>query len=318
VTEAKVKRIVVENGTATGVEFTHGGTSRKVTAKREVVLSAGAIGSPKILMLSGIGPAEDLKRHGITVHQDLPVGKNHHDHLCVSIHATLKKAISLFGQEKGLKGVMHGAQWLAFKTGILASNILEGGAFFDSQGDGRPDVQIHAMPVLLETSGIFPEMAQHGMTLKSGQLRPTSRGSLTLRSSNPDDLPVITGNYLQTQEDVDCQIRGLLKTLEFFKMPSLKEHIKEIIWPSPEALSTKEGIEKYVRGNAATVFHPVGTCKMGRDPATSVVDLNLRVWGIERLRVVDASVMPSIPSGNTNAPTIMVAERAADLIMGNQ
>jgi choline dehydrogenase len=316
-TEAKVKRIVIENGVATGVEYWQNGKLKTASAKREVVLSAGAIGSPQLLMLSGVGPAEELARHDIPVHQDLPVGQNYHDHLCVSIHVSLKEPISMFGEEKGHKGVKHAAEWKAFKSGILSSNILEAGAFFNTNDEGTPDVQIHAMPVLLETNGIYPEMEQHGMTLKVGQLRPKSRGTVTLRSSDPEDLPVITGNYFHEQEDVDCTVRGLRQTMEFFEAPSLKEHVKDVIWPTAETMASDVEIEKYVRSNVATVFHPVGTCKMGTDPAHSVVDLSLRVWGIERLRVVDASVMPSIPSGNTNGPTNMIAERAADFIMGN-
>jgi choline dehydrogenase len=318
ITGALVRCILIENGRATGVEYEHGGTVATARASAEVILAAGAIGSPKVLMLSGIGPSEDLRRHDIPTIAELPVGSNYQDHICVSVHAKLRESShGLLGEDKGLNSVRHGAQWLAFKTGLLTSNILEAGAFVDTLGGDRPDVQVHAMPVIVERDPALLHLTrQNGMTLKMSQLRPESRGSVTLASADPRHLPRLRANYLHDRRDVECQIRGLRLGFEMFRAPSLNREVEAILSPHAETLDDPEQLERFVRANVNTGFHPVGTCRMGSDPAGAVVDTALRVWGVEGLRVADSSIFPTIPSGNTNAASIMVGERCADLILG--
>lgn len=314
---ALVSRVEIENGRATGVTYKVHGREITANARQEVIVSAGAIGSAKVLQLSGVGPADVLARAGVKQKLELPVGKNFHDHLHMSVNATIKEPISLYGQDKGLKALGHGIEWMFSRSGVLTSPILEAFAFIDSTGSGHPDVQFHFLPIL--DTWDDPDLNQkghtHGVTIKTGHLQPKSSGEVEIRSANPEDLPKIRAAYLEKEEDVQGQIRATKLALQFFAQPALAEHVVEVFNPTCAA-DDDAAIEEYVRRVSRTVYHPVGTCRIGLNPATSVVDPQLRVHGIEGLRVADSSVMPHIPSGNTNAPTIAIAEKASDLICG--
>lgn len=313
---ALVEKIEIENKRATGVTYSINGVRKTVNARAEVILCAGAIGSPKIMMLSGLGPAAHLQEFGIHVHADMPVGQNFLDHTHMSINAVTRDPISLYGQDKGIRAVMNGLQWLVYRSGLLTSNVLEGAAFVDTIGQGRPDTQIHFLPVLDtwdDPDGIGKGKT-HGITLKVGNVQPTARGEVRLVSADPAVLPRIRANYLGNDNDVQGAIRAVKLGLEFLKMPSLRNKITQIFSPSPFE-AQDEALEQFVRQTCKTVYHPVGTCRMGPDPETSVVDLNLRVHGINGLCIADSSVFPNISSGNTNAAVIALAEKASDLII---
>jgi choline dehydrogenase len=293
-----------------GVEYsgTDGRTVR-ATARREVVVSAGTICSPKVLMLSGVGPREHLEAMGIECLVDAPVGKNFHDHLHMSVNATIHGDNSFFGEDKGLRALKHVAQWLTTRTGLMTSNILEGGAFVDTCEGGRPDIQLHFLPVLDNfdnTPGEKAAAGAHGLTIKVGHLQPKSRGQVLLSSRDPQAPIRIDANFMADPHDVAGQIRAVQLGLKM---------VKEVIEPNNVRWDDTAAIEKWMRQNIKTVYHPAGTCRIGTDPATSVTDLQLRVHGVERLRVVDCSICPQVPSGNTNAPSIMIGERGAHFIL---
>jgi choline dehydrogenase len=313
---AHVLRISLEGGNATGVEYRRNdGSTVKARANREVVLSAGALASPKLLQVSGIGPGELLRDLGVPVQRELPgVGENFHDHLEIIAHGLCKEPISLLGQDKGLTALKHGVQWELFKTGLLTSNVVESGGFVDTAGSGRPDVQFHVLPVLVgDVDRLMPEV--HGISIDPCFLRPKSRGRVRAISANAMDQAQFDGGFLSVQEDVDTLVRGLKLARRIMRMPSLRKVIAEELYPGPQEHMPDSELEQFVRQYAKTVYHPVGTCRMGSDPM-AVVDSQLRVHGVGRLRVCDASVMPTICSGNTNAPTIMIAERGAEFMLG--
>lgn len=315
-THAKALRLQIEEGAVTGVFFRGDkGQEKLVRCADEVILTAGALATPRLLMLSGIGPQAMLEKAGVTVVKDLPgVGKNYQDHLEVPVYGRTKDPISLFGQDKGLKALRHGIQYKAFGSGLLTSTVVETGAFVDADGDGRPEIQFHVLPALAGDMDREP-LPGHGITLNPCFLRPESRGQVTLRSSDPDQELEIDGQYLSEQSDVDAMVRGLKVARKIMRQPAVQELIEEELLPSNQAELTDQALEDHVRQYAKTVYHPAGTCKMGTD-AAAVVDPELRVYGIAGVRVCDASVMPSLVSGNTNAPTIMIAERCADFILG--
>ncbi|MCC6000414.1 MAG: GMC family oxidoreductase N-terminal domain-containing protein [Pararhodobacter sp.] len=311
-TGARVARVLVQDGRAVGVELLDG---RRIAARAEVVLSAGALASPAILMRSGIGRAEALCEQGIDVVADLPgVGENLQDHVAVPIEARLKAPVSIFGQDKGLKGARHLSEYLLFRSGLMTSNILECGGFVDTAGTGRPDVQFHFMPGHSTGPGGKPEPG-HGISFSACVLRPRSRGRVSLRSADPNTPIRLEANVLTDPEDMATTLRGLRQGLRILEAPALAAHVAERFVPAPGPLDD-DALRAHVADWAKTVFHPVGTARMGPDGDTgAVVDPQLRVRGVRALRVVDASVMPTIPSGNTNAPTMMVAERAARFIL---
>ena len=312
---AHVLRVTIEGGNATGVEYRRkDGSSVKALANREVVLSAGALASPKLLQVSGIGPGEVLRSIGVPVHHDLPgVGENFQDHLEIIAHGRCKEPISLLGQDKGLAALKHGVQWELFKTGLLTSNVVESGGFVDTAGTGRPDVQFHVLPVLVgDVDRVMPEV--HGISIDPCFLRPKSRGRVRAVTANALDPVEFDGGFLSVQDDVDTLVRGLKLARRIMRMPSLQKVVAEELYPGPQEHMPDSELEQFVRQYAKTVYHPVGTCRMGNDPL-AVVDSQLRVHGVGRLRVCDASVMPTICSGNTNAPTIMIAERGAEFML---
>lgn len=312
-----VHKVQIEKGRAVSVECEINGQKQVIKARKQIVLSAGAIGTPKILMLSGVGPQNHLTEIGIKTIQDLPVGNNYHDHLHVSINAVTKLPTSLYGQDLGLQKIKNGAQWMLTRTGVVTSNILEGGAFMDTNNEGRPDVQAHFLPGLdtWDDPDGLGKGKTHGITLKNCFLRPKSRGEIFLKSTNPADSVRIQGNLLSEDEDVQGMVRATKFGLDLLKMPSFQSEISEVFSPPVNIHDNDAALEEFVRSSCKTTYHPVGTCRMGIHTTESVVNLNLQVHGVENLAVIDCSVFPSIPSGNTNAPTIAVAEKGVELLI---
>ena len=310
-TGALVEKVVVEGGRAVGVRYRRGAEVVTAYADGEVILSGGAVNSPQLLMLSGIGPAQHLGEHGIDVVQHLPgVGENLHDHPATPVVWHTKNATDLI-QFNTLTNFLRAK---ATGTGPLVSNVGEGGAFFRSRdGLEAPDLQIHVAP-----SG-FWDNALHEATTCKVTVAPTlvsvfSRGRLRLRSADPTWHPDIDPAYFDDQTDLDAMVVGVRRCIESVRAGAIADHIASPFLPAQKD-PTDEEIVAHVRANTQTLYHPVGTCAMGTGE-NAVVDPELRVHGVEGLRVVDASVMPVVPRGNTNAPSIMVGEKAADLIRG--
>ncbi len=318
ITKALVLRVVFEGKRAVGVEYVTDGAPVVVRADSEVIVTSGAIGSPKLMMLSGVGPATDLFQHGIPVVHDLPgVGQNLNDHFGIDIVAELKGHESLDKYNKPHWMVWAGLQYLAFKSGPVASNVVEGGAFwYADKSQPMPDLQMHFLCGAGAEAGV-PSVPKgsSGITLNSYTLRPKSRGTVTLRSSDPRATPIIDPNFIAEPEDLKVSVEGVKMSREIFSQPSLQKYIRAIHFPDA-AIKTQADYEAYARQYGRTSYHPVGTCKIGSD-VMSVVDPSLRVHGLDGLRICDSSVMPSLIGSNTNAPTIMIGERAADLIRGN-
>jgi choline dehydrogenase-like flavoprotein len=314
-TGAHVLRVLTKGGEATGVEYRIGSGDRVTAdARHEVILAAGALASPKILQLSGIGPETHLQSLGIPLVCDLPgVGENYQDHLEVSTYGRTREPISMFGNDKGLTALKHGVQWKIFRTGLLTSNVVESGGFVDTLGTGRPDLQFHVLPTLVGDVDRNP-LEGHGISVNPCFLRPKSRGTVRLRSADPMAPILFDAGYLREQADVDTLVRGMKLARRIMRAPSMRKLVSEELAPSRDEQISDQALEGFVRERAKTVYHPAGTCRMGADER-AVVDPQLRVRGVGRLRVCDASVMPSIVSGNTNAPTIMIAERCADFII---
>lgn len=310
-TDAQVLRIVVENGRAAGVETT-GGVLR---AEREVILSSGAIGSPRLLQLSGIGPADDLQRLGIPVVLDQPnVGANLQDHLDLFVIAECTGPHTYDRYAKPLWSAVAGLQYLLTRKGPVASSLFETGGFWYADPHARsPDIQFH----LGLGSGIeagVAAMPQGGVTLNSAYLRPRSRGTVRLASADPKAEPLIDPNYWEDPWDRQMSIRGLKLAQEIMRQDALKPFVKAERLPGPD-VRTDEDYFRYACRHAKTDHHPAGTCRMGSDPG-AVVDPMLKLNGISGLRVADASIMPTVVSSNTNATAIMIGEKAADLIKG--
>jgi choline dehydrogenase len=310
ITRATVLGIELSAGRATGVRIRgRARRERVISADREVILSAGAIGSPQLLLLSGIGPAEQLRAVGVPVAHDLPgVGENLHDHPYVVCIWESTVPESLYGADKPRPT----AEWLLRRSGPLTSSVCEAFAFVRTRpGLPAPDVQYHFAPAYFADNG-FEEFDGHAFTSGPVLVSTKSRGTLRLRSSDPLDKPRILTNTLAEPEDMASLVEGVKQAREIVAKEPLAEAAGREIYPGADV--TDDGdIEAYVRRKVELLYHPVGTCKMGTDDA-AVVDPQLRVRGVDGLRVVDASIMPQIPGGNTNAPTIMIAERAADLI----
>lgn len=314
-TGARLDRLLFENGAVSGVAYRDAaGHVYEARIREECILAAGGIGSPKALQLSGIGHEERLARHGIPAIRHLPgVGENFQDHVCASVYARTRDPISLLGADKGIRAARHGLQYLLWRTGLLTSNVIESGGFIDTDGSGRPDVQIHVTPRLVGDFDREPPPG-HGITINPCILRPTSRGTVTLRSADPADPPVVVANNLTTREDIDTIVRGLKVSRRILRAPALAGLIESELLPSADEHITDADLEEHARRVAKTVYHPSGTCRMGKDEL-AVVDSRLRVHGVPRLRIADVSVMPELVSGNTNAPTVMIAERCADFLL---
>ncbi len=317
---ALTRKVVIENKRATGVEYETGGEIRTVHAKREVILSGGTISSPQILMLSGIGPAEHLQSHGVEVISDLPgVGRNMVDHpfLFVGWKADGNKIKSELRFDRAVVSVLR---WFFFGKGPFANNGAAGNVFIRTTPEAdRPDMQLTCMAAGVTGREVWmPGMNKPMFMLGVGvsMIKQDSRGEITLKSADPHDPPRILINLFKEQSDVDRMVRGIRAARKIYHSEPLNSLIGEEISPGDQ-LQSDEDLGAYVRANGAITLHPVGTCKMGVDSdPMAVLDDQLRVRGVEGLRVIDASVMPDVPGGNTNAPTIMVAEKGADLIRG--
>jgi choline dehydrogenase-like flavoprotein len=311
-TGVQIARVQIEGGRATGVVLADGSVIR---ASREVILCAGAIGSPRLLLLSGIGPADQLRAHGIKVRHDLPgVGENLQDHVDLCAMAECTGPHSYDPVKRLDRTVLAGLQYLAFRSGPVAASLFETGGFWYADPQAAwPDVQFH----FGQGSGIEKGIARingSGVTLNSAPLRPRSRGTVRLASADPGAAPLIDPNYWSDPHDLDLSLRGLEMAREILSQPALKPWLRAEVLPGP-GVRDRAALFDYACRMAKTDHHPVGTCRMGQD-AMAVVDPQLRLRGLAGLRVCDASIMPRIPSSNTNAPTIMVGEKAADLIRG--
>lgn len=313
-TRSFVDRIVFDGKKASGIVLKDG---QSFKADKEIVLSAGAIATPRILQLSGIGNAEELGQLGIEVVSDLPgVGENYQDHLEVPVQGETYQPISMLGEDKGLKAVGHMLRYLIQHRGLLSSNVVECGGFVDTSDCGQPDIQFHVIPSLVGFVDRPPEPG-HGLSVSPCYLRPKSRGKIKLASSNPNEKPHFDANLLSEMEDVETLVRGVKLAIKIFEAPALKKLVKRRVLPRPGIENDAEKLKDYIRQTAKTVFHPCGTARMGaKDDKMAVVDTKLRVKGVEGLRVADASIMPNLVSGNTNAPTMMIAERAAIFMLG--
>ena len=315
VTDVRVTRIVMDGRRATGVEFIQAGQRQRLSAAREVLLCAGALQSPQVLMLSGIGPADELARHGIEQVHDLPgVGRHLHDHPDVVQVVDAPQLKDLFGLSlNGALRVLRGIfEWRAHRSGMLTTNFAEAGGFIKSRPDeATPDLQLHFVIGKLVDHG-RKTVFGHGYSCHVCLLRPKSRGRVTLASADPMAAPLIDPNFLAERDDVERLVSGFKLMRTILQQPALAGYAGRELEASASA-QTDEQIEQFIRNFGDTIYHPVGTCRMGGG-ALDVVDAQLRVRGLQGLRVVDASIMPRIVSGNTNAPTIMIAEKAADLI----
>jgi choline dehydrogenase-like flavoprotein len=316
-TNAKVLKLKVDGSRVTGVVYRGSdGVTHELLAGREVILSAGALVSPKILQLSGIGPAELLKSKGISVAHDAPeVGKNFQNHVEVPLHCRLKAPMSLLGQDKGLTALKHGLQYVMFRSGLLSSSICEAGAFVDTANTGRPDVQLYLIPSLFG-SGEWPAPPGHGVSICVSLLRPKSRGSVSVESPNPDDAISLDGGALEDDEDLQTLVRGIEVARKMIKAPSFAKIVSSEIYSDSTGASDALKPEYFVRKYVRPISHVSGTCRMGSDPR-AVVDPQLRVNGLSGLRVADASIIPKLVSGNTNAVSMLIGERCVDFALRN-
>ncbi len=314
-TGAHTTRILLEKKRAVGVEFLHQGELKQLRAGREVLLCAGALMSPQILMLSGIGPHRELVQNGIATLHDLPgVGENLHDHPDVVLVAPAPGVTELIGiSPTGLAHLLKGMlEWRRHRTGMLTTNFAEAGGFLKSSPDEAiPDMQLHFVIAKIVDHGRKTVLG-HGYSCHVCILRPRSRGRLTLDSKDPLAKPLIDPNFLADRDDMERMIRAVRVTRRIMEQAALTGIGAKESATSASAISDQQ-LEHFIRDHADTVYHPVGTCRMGSG-AMDVVDAQLQVHGLQGLRVVDASIMPSVVGGNTNAPTIMIAEKAADMI----
>jgi choline dehydrogenase-like flavoprotein len=321
ITHAHTTRILLEGKRAVGVEYRHGNELKQIKASQEVLLCAGALQSPQILMLSGIGPTAELQKHGIAVVHDLPgVGENLHDHIDVVqvVHAPHLKdlfGVSISGLLQAVKGIF---EWRKHRTGMLTTNFAEAGGFIKtSPEEAVPDLQFHFVIGKLVDHGRKPTFG-HGYSCHVCLMRPKSRGRLTLANADPMAAPLIDPNFLADAEDMRRMVQGFKQMRTVLSQPALAGYRGQELATTANA-TTDEQIEAVIRSYGDTIYHPVGTCRMGplqgaQANPLNVVDNELRVHGMLSLRVVDASIMPRIVAGNTNAPVIMVAEKAADMI----
>ncbi len=315
ITQAHTTRLLLEGRRVVGVEYSVDGALKQLRARREVLLCAGALQSPQVLMLSGIGPGEHLQSLGIPVAHALPgVGQNLHDHVDVvavynAPELTELFGLSLTGMARAFKGMQ---EWRRSRSGMLTTNFAEAGGFIKSQpGLATPDLQLHFVIGKLMDHG-RKTVFGHGYSCHVCLLRPKSRGALTLASADPYAAPLIDPNFLAEREDMDALLRGFKQMRQILQQPALAAFQAREAAMSAGA-QTDAQLEQFIRGHADTIYHPVGSCRMGSD-GMAVVDAQLRVHGMQGLRVVDASILPQVVSGNTNAPVIAIAEKAADMV----
>jgi choline dehydrogenase-like flavoprotein len=318
VTGAHATRILFDGKRATGIEYRVGKNTRRAMAAREVILSGGAFYSPQLLLLSGVGPADGIRRHGIEMVHELPgVGQNLQDHLdfilAYKTRDTDNFGIGAAGTARLLKNIM---QWRKDGTGMISTPFAEGAGFLKTDPSlSRPDVQLHFVISIVDDHARKLHMG-YGFSCHVCALRPHSRGEVFLQSADPLAAPGIDPRFLSDKRDLDTTIKGAKMTRAILEAPAMAKYRHKELFGLADNMTDAEW-EKHIRARADTIYHPVGTCKMGTDDM-AVVDPQLKVHGIEGLRVVDASVMPTLIGGNTNAPTIMIAEKAADMIRGTE
>ncbi len=316
VTHAMSRRLLVQQGRVVGVEYARNGVVETARCEREVLLSAGAIGSPKLLLLSGIGPADELNALGITPVHDLPgVGRNYQDHLNSYVVCDLNTPISYDGQHEFPRNIKHGIQYLLYRTGAPTSPVAEGGCFISSDGSGRADIQTHVLPAYV-VNAARTRVEGNGITINSCVMRPKSRGTVKLASANPEDMPLIDPNYHDHEYDRRMSIESIRRIREILTQPAIAKYIRTERFPG-RGKDSDEDILSYVRQYASVDYHPSGTCRMGTGQ-DAVVDPELRLHGMDGIRVVDNSIMPYLNSGNTNAPAIMIGEKGAALVRGEE
>ena len=316
VTEAQAARIIVEDGRAVAAEYNVGGETRRVNARREVILSAGTIQSPQVLMLSGIGPSDELKRHGIAVTHALPgVGQNLQEHISAPVHFMSPRSASYGISFNAMPKIgWHFLLYAVAHKGMLGNNIVESGGFMRTSPElDRPDIQHIFVPTHQGRPGQLLAWG-HGYRITCVLLRPRSRGTITLASSKVSDPPVIDFRFFSDPGGADMKtlIRGIKDARRILMASAFDRYRGAAVWPADD-VQTDAQLEDFVREFSSTVFHPVGTCRMGKDEL-AVVDERLRLHGVRGLRVVDASIMPHVTTGNINAPVIAIAEKAADMI----
>ena len=309
-----VEKIIFDGKKAIGIEVKIKNKKEKMFANKEVILSAGSINSPQLLMVSGVGPANHIKEKGIEIIKDIPgVGRNLQDHLETYIQQECNTADTLYSYVNKFNMVKIGIQWFLNKSGPCSTSFLEAGGFCKSSPDKQyPNIQFHFFPAFVIDHGLV-DPDRHGYQLHASLNQPKSRGEITLKSSNPYDYPKIQFNYLQDDYDLKETIKCVRVARKILCQNSMKPFAGKEIGPGDNANSDEE-IEEYVRSKAETAYHPSCTLKMGIDDM-AVVDEKLRIHGLQNIRVADASVMPEITSGNLNAPTLMIGERAADFIL---
>lgn len=312
-------RVIFEGRRAVGVEVARGSNSEILHCSREVIISAGAINSPQLLQLSGVGPADRLREVGIEVFHDLPgVGENLQDHLEVYVQHAASQPVSIYPATQPWNKPWIGLQWLLFKQGPGATSHFEAGGFIRSRaGIEHPNLQYHFLPIAVNYDGSNP-VKGHGFQAHVGPMRPTSRGFVRIRSNDPRKAPAILFNYMGTENDRQEMREAIRLTREIFSQKAFDPYRGPELAPGPQVQSDAE-IDAFIRQKAESAYHPCSSCRMGPESdSMAVVDEAARVHGLERLRVVDASIMPDIVSGNLNAPTIMLAEKLADTIRGRQ
>lgn len=317
VTGALVERVLLEGRNAVGIRYQQGGEVREARVTREVLLAGGTINTPQLLMLSGIGPADQLRAHGIRVHHALEgVGQNLQDHIYAHCLASVDPVFSINDKiSSNVRMIPDVFRYLLTRRGLLTSAAAQVGMFLRSGPHADvPDLQVQMRPFsMISKAGMYKANKEPALTASTTLLRPYSLGSVTLRSAKAADAPKMLANYLTDQRDVQPLIEGIRVIRKIFGTSPFQEHFQGEMLPGAGYQSDQE-LEVYLRANAQSMYHPVGTCRMGSGP-DAVVDQQLRVHGIGNLRVIDASIMPRIPSGNTNAPTIMIADKASDFIL---
>lgn len=317
VTRAMTKSIILDGKRATGVTYEQGGTLHTAHCDREVIVSSGPIGSPHLLQCSGMGPGNVLRDAGVEVKHELSgVGENLHDHAEVYIQYKCKEPLTLNTRMDPLSRLMIGMRWILFRDGLGATNHFEAGGFIRSEKGLRwPDIQYHFLPAAVRYDGKKP-VKGHGFMALTGPNKPKSRGHVRIKSGDIKNHPAVLFNYLEREEDREGFRKCLRLTREIVGQPAMDPYVDGEISPGPE-VRTDEEIDAYVREALESAYHPCGSCKMGTDDK-AVVDPELRVHGVSGLRVVDSSTFPVVPNGNLNAPTMMLAERSADLIRGRE
>jgi choline dehydrogenase len=318
-THAEVEKIIIENKKAVGVKTSLRGKSVDFFASKEVLLSAGCIGSPTILQRSGIGNPENLSKANVKAIHSLPgVGENLQDHIEIYFQYECKEPITLNTKLGYFSKFLIGLEWILLKKGLGATNHFESCAFIRSRaGLISPDIQYHFLPGAIRYDG-RAAFDGHGFQVHVGPNKPKSRGSVTIKSKELRDSPNVLFNYLQHEDDIKDWRKCIRLTHEIMMQPAMDKYRGDIIQPNID-LSSNEEIDQWVRKNVESAYHPCGTCKMGEvSDELAVVDSECRVIGIEKLRVIDSSIFPTITNGNLNAPTIMAAEKVADLILGNK